>query len=56
MEHYALHGAGHSFGAGAALDGVSIDYDLAFQFINRVEAFDGGGGEIFSRPIPIRRW
>ncbi|KAL7539713.1 hypothetical protein ACHAXR_009534 [Thalassiosira sp. AJA248-18] len=37
VEHYALHGAGHSFGSGAALDGVMIDYDLAYQFINRVE-------------------
>lgn len=48
VEHYALHGAGHSFGAGAALDGVDIDHDIAFQFINRVEALGGGGGETSS--------
>lgn len=44
VEHYALHGAGHSFGSGAALDGVSIDYELAYDFIARVEAGDTGGG------------
>ena len=44
VEHYALQGAGHSFGSGASLDGISIDYELAYQFIARVEALDGGGG------------
>ena len=44
VEHYALHGAGHSFGAGAALDGVTIDHALAHDFIARVEAGDNGGG------------
>jgi len=44
VEHYALHGAGHSFGSGAALDGVAIDNDMAYQFINRLEDMDGGGG------------
>mmetsp|Transcript_8154 Transcript_8154/g.17621 ORF Transcript_8154/g.17621 Transcript_8154/m.17621 type:complete len:576 (-) Transcript_8154:404-2131(-) len=38
VEHYALVGAGHLFGAGAALDGVSIDFDVAYEFIGRVEA------------------
>ena len=37
VEHYAVGGAGHSFAKSAALDGVSIDYDLAYDFIFRVE-------------------
>lgn len=48
VEHYALHGAGHSFGANAALDGVKIDYELAFQFINRLE-----GTELPVTPSPV---
>lgn len=44
VEHYALHEAGHGFGAGAALDGVVVDYELAYRFIDRVEASGGGGG------------
>eukprot|EP00814_Leptocylindrus_danicus_P003874 CAMPEP_0116042298 /NCGR_PEP_ID=MMETSP0321-20121206/25599_1 /TAXON_ID=163516 /ORGANISM="Leptocylindrus danicus var. danicus, Strain B650" /LENGTH=480 /DNA_ID=CAMNT_0003522733 /DNA_START=34 /DNA_END=1476 /DNA_ORIENTATION=- len=56
VEHYALHGAGHTFGQKAALDGVEIDYAMAFEFINRLEGTDlpvvpspvaspGGGGD-----------
>lgn len=44
VEHYAVIGAGHSFGQGASLDGVRIDNDLAYDFIIRVEGTDGGGG------------
>ncbi|KAL7533278.1 hypothetical protein ACHAWF_004439 [Thalassiosira exigua] len=44
VEHYALIGAGHSFGSGAALNGVTIDHDLAYQFISRLEGNGGGGG------------
>lgn len=44
VEHYVLHGAGHSFGSGATMNDVAIDYDLAYDFISRVEAGGGGGG------------
>merc|ERR1711862_762328 len=37
VEHYALGGASHSFGREAKLDGVLTNYELAFQFIRRVE-------------------
>ena len=49
LEHYAVGGAGHSFGRGATLDGVSIDYDVAFDFIDRVE---GGGPSGPPPPAP----
>mmetsp|Transcript_24637 Transcript_24637/g.51568 ORF Transcript_24637/g.51568 Transcript_24637/m.51568 type:complete len:469 (-) Transcript_24637:233-1639(-) len=52
LEHYALLGAGHSFGRGAALDEVEIDYDLAYKFITRVEAGSGGGGGGGGSPTP----
>ena len=50
VEHYVLHGAGHSFGGGATLDGVAINYDLEYDFISRVEA--GGGGDGGGGPSP----
>lgn len=44
VEHFKLHGGGHSLGSGAAVNGKTIDYDLAFDFILRVEGMGGGGG------------
>ncbi|KAL7549109.1 hypothetical protein ACHAWF_012378, partial [Thalassiosira exigua] len=44
VEHYAVIGARHSFGPQSALDGVAIDYDLAYDFIDRLEGADSGGG------------
>lgn len=52
VEHYAVAEAGHSL-AGGALDATEIDYELAYQFIHRVEAGDsGGGGGPSSTPSP----
>eukprot|EP00571_Detonula_confervacea_P013260 CAMPEP_0172299846 /NCGR_PEP_ID=MMETSP1058-20130122/2041_1 /TAXON_ID=83371 /ORGANISM="Detonula confervacea, Strain CCMP 353" /LENGTH=529 /DNA_ID=CAMNT_0013009417 /DNA_START=14 /DNA_END=1603 /DNA_ORIENTATION=- len=51
MEHYALHGAGHSLGAGAALDGIAIDNDLAFEFIARLEQGTDGGPPSTASPV-----
>ena len=54
LEHYAIGGAGHTFRGGAQLDGVDIDHDIAYEFIERVEA--GGGGAtnspVASPPTP----
>ncbi len=37
VEHYALEGGGHSAG-GATIDGEYVDFDLAYDFIRRVES------------------
>lgn len=50
LEHYAVGGAGHSFGRGATLDGVSIDYGVAFDFIDRVEEGGASGPPAPSPP------
>jgi len=42
VEHYAIQGAGHGAG-GASIDGVKIDYDLTYQFIQACESNDSGG-------------
>lgn len=49
LEHYAVIGAGHSFGSGASLNGVTIDNDMAYAFINRLEGTTTGG-----TPAPTR--
>merc|ERR1719223_961158 len=53
LEHYAVGGAGHSFGRGATLDGVRIDYGVAFDFIDRVEEGGTSGPPAPSPPAPI---
>ena len=37
VEHYAVQGGGHGSGD-AVIDGVSMTYDIAYNFIDRVEA------------------
>ncbi|KAL7550843.1 hypothetical protein ACHAWF_014042 [Thalassiosira exigua] len=52
VEHYAIEGGGHNAGR-AEIDGAKIDYELAYDFIARVEAgLDGGGGSPPPPPPP----
>ena len=42
MEHYAINGGGHNSGS-VSIDGEKMNYVVAYDFINRVEAGSVGG-------------
>lgn len=53
VEHYAINGAGHTAGS-SVIEGVPVDYALAFDFINRNEVGSGGGGGGgIPTPVPV---
>jgi len=52
VEHYAIIGGGHDAGR-TTIDGIDFSFDVAFDFINRLEGEEGGFPTIATTRPPI---